>query len=160
MNGERIRCGGLMERQEVCLVEILGFGRETGQARGILARFGQAGVSLNYLSVGHGAAGEKNMSFCVATADQERWRPLLQEIRAAYHPDRVQAHEPATILTLYGPHFLERHSLAAEVFAVVCGDGINTHAVCSSVNSISLVVATPDRDRTVECLRRKFDWPD
>ena len=160
MTGERIRCGGLMERREVCLFEVLGFGRETGQARGILARFGRAGVSLNYLSIGHGAGGEKNMSFCVATGDQERWRPLLEEIRADYAPDAVRAHEPAVILTLYGPHFLERHSLAAEVFAVVCGDGIDTHAVCSSVNSISLVVAAADRDRTVDSLRRRFDWPE
>lgn len=160
MNEERIRCGGLMERRGVCLVEVLGFGRGPGQSRGILARFGGAGVPLTYLSVGHGAAGEKNMSFCVAAGQHERWRPLLAEIRAEYAPDRVEAHEPAVILTLYGPHFLERHSLAAEVFAVVCGDGIGTYAVCSSVNSISLVIAEEDRDRTVECLRRKFDWPE
>jgi hypothetical protein len=31
--------------------------------------------------------------------------------------------------------------------------------VCSSVNSISVVVDTLDRDRTVECLRQKFVWP-
>ncbi len=160
MKDEKIRCGGLMERRDVSLIEILGFGRTAGQARGILAKFGRAGVSLNYLSVGHGAGGEKNMSFCVTGADEPRWRPLLEEIRAEYAPERVQAHEPAVILTLYGPHFLERHSLAAEVFAVVCGDGIDSHAVCSSVNSISLVVAATDRDRTVDSLRRKFDWPD
>ncbi|MBE0565327.1 MAG: hypothetical protein IH621_05155 [Krumholzibacteria bacterium] len=160
MSDERIRCGGLMERREVCLVEVLGFGRGPGQSRGILAKFGRAGVSLTYLSAGHGAHGEKNMSFCVAAADQEHWRPLLEEIRADYAPDRVQAHEPAVILTLYGPHFLERHSLAAEVFASVCGAGIGTHAVCSSVNSISLVIAEKDRDRTVDCLKQKFDWPD
>lgn len=156
----RIRCGGLMERRDVCLVEVLGFGRAPGQARGILARFGRAGVSLSYLSIGHGAAGEKNMSFCVRAADADRWRPLLATIGAEYGPDRVEAREDAVILTLYGPHFLERHSLAAEVFAVVCGDGIDTLAVCSSVNSISLVLGAADRDRTVACLKRRFAWPD
>ncbi len=160
MSDERIRCGGLMERREVCLIEVLGFGRTAGQARGVLARFGQAGVSLNYLSIGHGAAGEKNMSFCVAMADEPRWRPLLDRVRTEFGPDRVEARQPAVILTLYGPHFLERHSLAAEVFAVVCGDGVDSHAVCSSVNSISLVIAAKDRDRAVASLRRRFDWPD
>jgi aspartokinase len=149
-----------MERRDVCLVEVLGFGRAPGQARGILAKFGKAGVSLTYLSIGRGAAGDKNMSFCVNARDAERWRPLLDEIRAEYGPDRVEAREPALILTLYGPHFLERHSLAAEVFAVVCGGGIDTLAVCSSVNSISLVIAVADRDRTVACLKRRFVWPD
>jgi len=160
VSDERISCGGLLERRDVTLIEIQGFGRGHGQARGILARFGQAGVSLTYLSIGHGAAGEKNMSFCVASEEEALWRPVLDGVATDYHPDRVQALAPAVILTLYGPHFLERHSLAAEVFAVVCGDGIESLAVCSSVNSISLVVRDEDRDRAEASLRRRFAWPD
>jgi aspartokinase len=160
VNEERIQCGGLLERRDVSLVEVLGFGREPGQARRILALFAGAGVSLNFLSIGHGAVGEKHMSFCVLSADEERWRPLLDEIRRDCRPDRVHAVEPVIIMTLYGPHFLERHSLASEVFSVVCGDGIDTLAVCSSVNSISLVVRAEDRDAVDQSLRRRFAWPD
>jgi len=157
---ERIKCGGLMERGDLCLVEVLGFDWCPGEACGILAKFGHAGISLSYLSVGRGADGNKNMSFCVSTAAMAANRGIIDEIQAEFKPAAIKVAAPVTILTLYGPHFLERHTLASEVFSALCADSIDALTVCSSVNSISTVINIPDRDRTVECLRQKFDWPE
>ena len=156
---DKIVCGGLMERGDLCLVEVLGFDWRPGKACGILGKFGQARISLSYLSIGNGSDGDKNMSFCLSTAKLAEHRDLLEEIREEYQPNKLEAHAPMVILTLYGPHFLEKHNLASEVFSALCVEGINAHTVCSSVNSISVVVDTLDRDRTVECLREKFGWP-
>jgi aspartokinase len=157
---EKISCGGLMERSEMCLVEVLGFSLREGETCGILGKFGRAGISLFYLSIGSGAKGDRNMSFCVRTAEMARHRGLLEEIEQEFRPRRIAANAPVVILTLYGPHFLERHNLAAEVFAALCSEDINAHTVGSSVNSISVVVDLPDRDRAVACLRERFDWPE
>ena len=51
---EKIVCGGLMERGDLCLVEVLGFDWHQGKACGILGKFGQAKISLSYLSIGNG----------------------------------------------------------------------------------------------------------
>jgi len=157
---ERISCGGLMERSEMCLVEVLGFAWQPGETCGILRKFGGAGVSLFYLSISNGARGDRNMSFCVRTTDLAVHRLLLEEIEAEFKPRRIQANAPVVILTLYGPHFLERHNLAAEVFAALCAAEINVHTVGSSINSISVVVDLPDREQAIACLREKFEWPD
>jgi len=157
---ELIECGGLMERGDVCLVEVLGFDWRPGQACGILGMFGQAEISLSYLSIGNGRDGDKNMSFCVNTARLAGSREILDEIEKQYQPTKVEVRGPMVILTLYGPHFLERTNLASEVFSALCVDGINAQTVCSSVNSISVVVDTLDRDRTVGCLKQKFSWPE
>jgi len=156
---DKIVCGGLMERGDLCLVEVLGFDWRPGQVCGILGKFGQARISLNYLSLGNGPEGDKNMSFCLNTEKLAENRGLLDEIRQEYKPTKLEVRAPMVILTLYGPHFLEKHNLASEVFSALCVEGINAHTVCSSVNSISVVVDTMDRDRTVECLRQKFVWP-
>ena len=157
---EKHQCGGLMERGDLCLVEVLGFDWRPGQACGILAKFGEAGMSLSYLSVGNGAADEKNMSFCVKTEELATNRNIIDEIKEEYTPNKLKVSAPVLILTLYGPHFLERHTLASGVFSALCVAGINSHTVCSSVNSISVVIDIPDRDRTVDCLREKFEWPE
>lgn len=157
---EKFQCGGLMERGDLCLVEVLGFDWRPGQACGILGKFGAAGISLSYLSVGNGATGEKNMSFCVKTEELAGHRHLLDEIRSEFNPGKVQVNAPVLILTLYGPHFLERHTLASEVFSALCVDGVNSYTVCSSINSISAVIDVPDRERTVGCLRERFEWPE
>ena len=157
---DRIECGGLMERGDLCLVEVLGFDWRPGQACGILGKFGQAEIPLSYLSIGNGTEGDKNMSFCLDTALMAENRHLLEDVEKEFRPTRVEVQAPVNILTLYGPHFLEKHNLASEVFSALCVDGINAHTVCSSVNSISVVVDTLDRDRTVACLGQKFSWPE
>ena len=157
---ERTRCGGLMERQDLCLVEVLGFEWRPGQSCGILCKFGQAQISLSYLSMGRDREGKKNMSFCVNTEVMAGNRHLLEEIEAEFQPQEVKASAPVTILTLYGPHFLEKHNLAADVFSALCTTGIDALTVCSSVNSISVVINIPDRDRTVASLRERFEWPE
>jgi aspartokinase len=154
------QCGGLMERGDLCLVEVMGFDWPPIQACGILAKFGALGISLSYLSVGNGASGDKNMSFCVKTEELAANRVIIDEIREEFSPKKVKVSAPVIILTLYGPHFSERHTLASEVFSALCAAGITSHTVCSSVNSISVVVDIPDRERTVGCLRERFDWPE
>lgn len=157
---DRIVCGGLIEKGDNCLVEVLGFARAENEPCAILGRFGEAGIPLAYLSVGNGADGLTNMSFCVRTADLAAHRHLLDEIRTEFQPRKVAATAPVVILTLYGPHFLERTSLASQVFSSLCADGINPQTVCSSVSSISVVVDTHDRDAAVACLRGRFEWPE
>ncbi len=156
----KIPCGGLMERGDLCLVEVLGFDWRPGEACGILGKFGKLGISLSYLSVGNGAADEKNMSFCVKTEELAARREVIEQIKDEFDPSMIKVNAPVVILTLYGPHFLERHNLASEVFSSLCVDGINSHTVVSSINSISVVIDVPDRDRAVACFRERFEWPD
>jgi aspartokinase len=156
----KIQCGGLMERRDLCLVEVLGFEVGKGTTRGILAKFGGAGISLNYLTLGSDADGRKNMSFCVSTAAMAENRDIIAEIEAEFQPRRVQVNAPVSILTLYGPHFMERPNLLSDVFRTLCADEVHPLTVGTSVNSISVVIDIPDRDRAVECLRRKFEWPE
>ena len=159
MNG-KIQCGGLMEKSNLCLVEVMGFDWRPGKACGILGKFGQVGIPLSYLSVGSGADGDKNMSFCLSTEDLARERHILEEIKTEFSPKKMETRAPVAILTLYGPHFLEKHELASQVFSALCTDGIEALTVCSSINSISVVVNTLDRDRTVASLRQQFEWPE
>ena len=83
---ERIECGGLMERRDLCLVEVLGFDWRPGEACGILGKFGQAEISLSYLSIGNDAEGQKNMSFCVSTEAMAANRHIIDEIETEFKP--------------------------------------------------------------------------
>ncbi len=156
----KIPSGGLIERHDLCLVEVLGFAWHPGEACGILGKFAEKSISLSYLSLGNGPEGEKNMSFCVNTDLMAANRDLLVEIETDYTPRKVQVRAPVVILTLYGPHFLERPDLANQVFSALCMEGIHAQTVCSSINSISVVIETLDHDRAVRCLEQKFEWPD
>ncbi len=160
MSSERIECGGLMERGGLCLVEVLGFDWRPGETCGILAKFGDAGISLSYLNVGRDARDRRNMVLCVNRQDLEKSRTLLEEIRAEFVPELIEVQEQVVKLTIYGPHFNERYALVAQVFAALCSRGIEARTVGSSVNSISFVVDAVDRELAIGCLREKFAWPE
>jgi len=157
---ERIECGGLMERGGLCLIEVLGFAWRPGMDAGILDKFGDAGIPLSYLSIGYDARRSRNLILCVNLPDLDRVSPLLEEVAAEFRPELIERREPVVKLTLYGPHFNERYALVAEVFSALSTQGIDIHTVSSSVNSISFVMDAADRDRTIACLRERFDWPE
>ena len=163
MNGQqngRIQCGGLLERTDLCMVEFLGLDGEPGQACGILARFGNEGIPLAYVSIGNSSRGRRNMSFCVDRTDMEACRVLVESVQEEHAPELILMQDQVTKLTLYGPHFQEKHALVSGVFSVLCDHGVKAHGISMSVNSISFVVDSTDRDQSVACLRERFSWED
>ena len=156
----KIRCGGVMEKDSLCLIEVMGYDWRPGQACGILGIFADMGLALSFVSVVESADGKRNMALCLDRSFLEKARENLQEIEAQLNPSRIAVSEDVTILTLYGPHFHEKRGVASSAYAAFCGAAINTLAVCSSVNSISFVIASSETRSARQCLKRTFDWPD
>lgn len=157
---EKTKCGGLIEKNTLCLIEILGYGWQPGEACGILKFFSQAGFSLAFLNVGNTRDGERNMSLCLENSNLGQIYELVSNIDEQLKPRKINVTENVTILTIYGPHFYEKHGLASTAYSAFCVAAINTLAVCTSVNSLSFVIDSRDRMSTIECLRDSFDWPE
>lgn len=163
MNGQQnglIQCGGLLERTNLCMIEFLGIAGGSGQACGILARLGDEGIALAYVNIGNSAGGLRNLSFCVDRDDLDACRTLVESVQKEHAPELVLMQDPVTKLTLYGPHFQEKHALVSGLFSILCGHGVQAHGISMSVNSISFVVDSADREQSVACLRERFAWED
>jgi aspartokinase len=157
---EKIRCGGLIQKNSLCLIEVLGYGWQPGEACGILNMFSEANLSLAFLNVGNSRDGLRNMSLCLGNEHLGLVQELVKRIDDELRPSRINVSENVTILTIYGPHFYEKQGLASTAYSAFCSAAINTMAVCSSVNSLSFVIDKKDTLSTIECLRDSFDWPE
>ncbi len=160
MTGAKIQCGGLIVREGLFLVEVIGYVWRPGESCGILAKFAKAGISLAFLNISNEGNGRKSMAFCLPTEMRSRCTALIDEVCTEFTPERVDVHEQMTILTLYGPHFYERVGLSCEFYSVLCRAHINPMAVGSSVNSISAVLSVTDAANTRVALKDRFDWPE
>ncbi len=156
----RIQCGGLIERRNLCLIEILGFAWIPGSSCGILGKFAAAGIPVGYLTISECADRKKQMVLCIDAANLDASQPLIEAIREEAAPTALRVTPNVVILTVYGPHFYERAALASEVYSALCLSAIDAHSVGSSINSISLVVDAKDRDRALASLRGRFEWPE
>ena len=156
----RIPCGGLLEKADQCLVKVHGFAWRPGESCGVLGLFGAAAVPLSFLNINYGEDDLLHMQFCFEQRHLERARPLLADVDTAFRPRTVLVVEAVHILTLYGPHFGEKHALASEAFGALCSAAVRVHGVCSSINSISLVVDSTDADAARRALATRFQWPE
>ncbi|MBU0741326.1 hypothetical protein KKG45_12790 [bacterium] len=157
---DKVKCGGLIVRRGLCMLEIMGYEWRAGRSSRILAMFGENEIPLCYLSLGKCADGSKQLVLCVEHKMRERCRPILDGVRDEFMPRALGVVEDVVILTVYGPHFYERVALASEVYGSTCEAGIDAHSVGSSVNSISLVVDAADEPGTIASLRTRFVWPE
>ena len=156
----KIECGGLTRREDLVLVELRGFAPLAGHRRNVLKRFGDYAIPLCYLTVSWDAEDAENLCICLNRSDLERAEPLLAMLSNEIAPRRVVTWHPVTILTVYGPHFLERYGLANEFIATLADHRLTVLSICSSVNSVSFVVHARDVETTVHALAERFNWPE
>lgn len=157
---DRIECGGLTRRGDLCLIELRGFPALAGHRTNVMERFGYFKIPLSYLVVSWDADDAENLSFCLSLSDLPRAEPLLAAISTQLAPRRTVSWSPVTILTVYGPHFLERFGLANEFIATLAEHKLTVLSICSSLNSVSFVVHAKDEAATVHALTERFTWPE
>lgn len=157
---DTIQCGGLIERRDLSLIEILGYKWRAGRSSRILTMFAEHMIPLCYLALGGCAADDKQLALCVESRVLPNCRPILDAVANEFAPRALAVTEDVVVLTLYGPHFYERVALASEVYAALCGAEINAHSAGSSVNSISFVIDSVQRDAAIAALRTRFVWPE
>jgi aspartokinase len=157
---DKIQCGGLIRREDLCLIEIQGYDLRISGRFDILGLFGDAKIPLNYLAITNCADGLRNMALCISREHRSASLAVLENIERACKPKRIKIVPDVIILTLYGPHFYEKAALAGVVYGTLRRSDIYTHSINSSVNSISFVINAADCDRTIRCLKSRLSWPE
>ena len=154
-------CGGMMERRDVCLVEVLGFDWRPGQACGILGKFGQGrhfpelpehrqrarGRQEHVVLREHGASGG------AAAGSSPRSRPNSS-------PPGSRSAAPWRSSPFTGPISPSGRTWPARSSAR-CAWTVSTPRRCARRSTASRWWSTLlDRDHTVACLKQKFEWPE
>jgi len=131
---------------------MLGVPGIAARAFGAVAR---TGTSVSMISQ---ASSEQSICFLVA---EKSAGTVIEALRREFHHelDRrdiedISSLDPVVIVTVVGGAIKRTPGVAGRVFGALGTDGINVIAIAmgSSECSISLVVASPDADRSVQCL--------
>jgi aspartokinase/homoserine dehydrogenase 1 len=131
---------------------MLGVPGIAARAFGAVAR---TGTSVSMISQ---ASSEQSICFLVA---EKSAATVIDALRREFHHelDRrdiedISSLDPVVIVTVVGGAIKRTPGVAGRVFGALGSDGINVIAIAmgSSECSISLVVGSPDADRSVQCL--------
>jgi len=155
----KIQIGGVMLRKNLSLIKILGIENAPNSGGHIFQIFGDAGISMEFISTSETTTGKGSLLICVENKDHEKAKSLIPKIEKEISPVRDTIHNSVAMMTVYGPHFAEKPSIAAAFCNALGTTNINILGVSTSVNSVTCVVNQRDVASAQRAIDACFEYP-
>ncbi len=155
----KISIGGVLQHQHMCMLEILGIPDLPGSAGKAFALFGDEGISLEFISETEASDGLSNITCCFHTDNCKTVQNLHQNILTQTGSREIKTQCPVEIITIYGPHFSTKPSIAATFCKALGEKNINLLGITTSINSITCVINSKMHDIAFDAINEHFDFP-
>lgn len=106
---------------------------------------------------------EKNCShltFCVERTKVEETLTLLEKSCKEVGFLHLGAFRKAALISVFGPHFRERHGIAGAFFYALAEANINILAISTSVSTCTCLISEDELGIALEALERVFRVPE
>lgn len=153
-----MKIGGLVEQKELALYSITSLPDKPGAAAQVLKLFAQNAINLQYVTESTAKDGTAILAFCVNCSDKELVDRLIKE-NIKYDEIQIKKTENVGLIGIYGPHFREKPSIAAQFCETLGSANINILGISSSISTISCLVDIRDFDRAIDALMNVFELP-
>jgi len=155
----RIAVGGITRIDELVLIRVLDARPKPGLAAKTLSTIGNEGVNLTCVTSCLDTNHRENLTLVLGERDLDQALGLLQTIKEEIDARSIEYQRRCSAISVYGPHFSERPAIAARVFEVTAGLGVDIHIISSSFASVTFVIAQEAADPTVKALGEVFLVP-
>lgn len=154
-----MKIGGILENIGLTLYRVTMVEDKPGTAGAIFKFYAQRNINLEYITESASINGKAIISICIAdkyTRDVDKFVEENKELMAPYIIDKI---ENLSTLSIYGPHFREKHSIAARYCSIIGAQGINIIGLSSSVSSICAILKTKDLETAKKAILKRFELP-
>lgn len=155
----KIAIGGMVETPALVLLKVLGARKGPGVAGLALSTLGAHGVNVLCVVSSSDRHGRENMTVAVNRDDLDQALGLLQAVREEIEAERIEVVRNCCLISVYGPHFSERPSIAGMIFDALAEGRIDIHAVSTSVSTVSCLIDQDDLERARRQLQSAFLLP-
>lgn len=137
---------------------LVGIPNEPGAAAGIFDALAQVNVNVDMIVQNEpmSAGGLAEISFTVAREDLREARRALQPLAGRLFTE-LNAHEEMGKVSIVGAGMRSHPGVAAKVFGVLAGEGINIDMISTSPIKISCVIARDRVEQAVRALHSAFE---
>jgi aspartate kinase len=156
---EKIAVGGILKTRGLVLVQVLGARKGPGVAGRTLSVLGHAGI--NVIGVASFADLHELGNICLAIRheDLDQALGLLQSIKEEIRAEKIDYLRNCCAISIYGPHFSERPSIAGRMFDAIAEAGIDINMISTSISTVSCVIEERYLDGACQKLTEYFLVP-
>ena len=156
---EQVAIGGMLETKGLILVKVLGVRRGPGVAGLTLSTLGRYGINIVCVVSSSDTTNRENITLALDATDVDQALGLLQGVKEEIQAERIEFVKNCCVISLYGPHFSERPSIAGLMFEALAEGDIDIHAISTSVSTVSCIIDEDDLERAHERLAASFLMP-
>jgi aspartokinase len=156
---EKIEIGGLVEKPNICIIKVKDIEDKPGYAGKILGFFGEKHIPIEFISESQTSTSMSSITLAVKQNYYTQAKEILKS-KTKLITQNIKLDCGLTILTIYGPHFAEKSSIASQFFTVLGDKNINIHAISTSVNSITCIIQSIDVVNARAILHERFKFPE
>lgn len=156
---EKIKIGGIIQSRQLAKVGVMSVANQPGVAGTILEALGKKGINVQFIVQLVDLCGRGNVIFCVEQRDLQATLQVLTRVQSSVDSERIIYHSPVGIISIFGPHFRERPSIAGMMFTALGDAGINILAISTSISTLSCVIEEDLLPEAVRAISQVFELP-
>jgi len=155
----KVKIGGIIQSKELAQVRVMSKPHQSGLAGKIFSALGKEGINIQFIVQTVDLHGRGNAIFCIDQKDLQETVKVLNRIQPLVGSEKVTHHSPVGIISVFGPHFREKPSIAGTMFSALGDAGINILAISTSISTLSCVVEEKLLPQAVQAISEAFELP-
>jgi len=158
-NNEKVAIGGIIEQRGLVLVRVLGARKGPGVAGTTLTALGRRGINVLCVVCFSDLDARDNICFAINHGDLDQTLGVLQDVREEIAAETIECIRNCCVISVYGPHFSERPSIAGLIFEAMARGGIDIHAISTSISTVSCIIDEGALENAMQRLGQNFVVP-
>jgi aspartokinase len=154
-----MKIGGLLENKGLTLYRVATQKDEPGAAGSILKFYAQRNINLEYITESSAMDGSAVIAICIKDEFVKEVNRFMEENKAAIENLKITKIEDVSTLSIYGPHFKEKDSIAARYCTLLGAAGVNILGISSSISSVCCIIKTNQIDLAKAAILKRFELP-
>jgi aspartokinase len=155
----KVKIGGIIQSKQLAEVAVTSVPDRPGSAGEIFAALGKVGINVQFIVESVDQDGRGNTVFCIDGKDLKATMSVLNQLQPLADLERVTQHSPVGIISIFGPHFREKPSIAGTMFTALGDAGINILAISTSISTLSCVIEEALLPQAVQAISEAFELP-
>jgi len=156
----KIRVGGILENRDLVMVSILSAPNIPGTAGKILSLLGDFNINVEFITESCNIEDTADIVFCFKSADRDTVLQILPELTRQINPRAEKWQDHIAIISVYGPHFREKPSIAGRMCSALGAADINILGISTSISTVSCVISESQMELAKQALESAFNLPE
>ena len=159
MDQERVEAGGLIYKENIAMVGLIGIPTHPGIGGRYFTKIADLGIHVELIVSLFDGKEFDHILICVKKEDFQETLDITQRIHEKIGSQRVIQEPDVALVCISSLDFDDSQMIAGHMFKTLGDSEINIHGISSSVSSLTCMIDGRDLEKALNALRKAFILP-